>query len=234
MVLTIRLLLDSSPSAYLIHSIVVFVDMLLIHLFTFSPWLSASGEIVTIISFLCFHSTNEKVFELLETTMIAALCSMHMINSRKKHMVQEHKLEDSLRIWHQLSLRSNPSSFNDAQQREALLNDSNPRGEERSSRTGNVDDSPQDGESNLIGQNDIESHSHVPTGAVASLHHSQNLQVLLGQEDGYSEESNTPGVMRTIGANFFEHFLDGSAGVMYTSFVGLIVDDLLHYGESNR
>jgi len=30
-------------------------------------------------------------------------------------------------------------------------------------------------------------------------------------------------------ALFFEHFLDGSAGVMYTSFLGLIIDEFIHY-----
>ena len=28
--------------------------------------------------------------------------------------------------------------------------------------------------------------------------------------------------------HFFEHFLDGSAGVLYTSFVGLIIDEIVN------
>jgi len=32
--------------------------------------------------------------------------------------------------------------------------------------------------------------------------------------------------------HFFEHFLDGSAGVMYTSFLGLIIDELVNYTSS--
>lgn len=226
LVLTTRLLLDSSPSAYVIHSVIVFFDMILIHLFTFNVWLSVSGELLTIIFFLSFHYTNEKVFELLETTLIAALCSMHMIFSRKKHMDHEQKLEDSLRIWHQLSLRSNPGGSSLASsmyraadiQHEALLSDN------QESRSGPVE----------IKKDDIE--SLVPTNVLTappSLHHSQNLHF---QQDDDSEGNSTSAnsFMKTCGEHFFEHFLDGSAGVMYTSFVGLIVDDLIHYGEKTK
>ena len=31
--------------------------------------------------------------------------------------------------------------------------------------------------------------------------------------------------------SFFDHFLDGSAGVMYTSFLGLIIDEIVNYGS---
>lgn len=227
LVLTTRLLLDSSPSAYVIHSVIVFFDMILIHLFTFNVWLSVLGELLTIIFFLSFHFTNEKVFELLETTLIAALCSMHMIFSRKKHMDHEQKLEDSLRIWHQLSLRSNPggsslaSSMHRAAdiQHEALLNDNH--NDSRSSHGENKKD-------------DIE--SLVPINVLTSppsLHHSQNLHF---QQDDNSEGNSTSAnsFMKTCGEHFFGHFLDGSAGVMYTSFVGLIIDDLIHYGEKTK
>ena len=30
--------------------------------------------------------------------------------------------------------------------------------------------------------------------------------------------------------DFYDHFLDGAAGVMYTSFLGLILDDLIAVG----
>ena len=30
--------------------------------------------------------------------------------------------------------------------------------------------------------------------------------------------------------DFYDHFLDGAAGVMYTSFLGLILDDLIALG----
>ena len=32
--------------------------------------------------------------------------------------------------------------------------------------------------------------------------------------------------------HFFDHFLDGSAGVMYTSFLGLIIDEIVNFGAS--
>ena len=33
---------------------------------------------------------------------------------------------------------------------------------------------------------------------------------------------------------FFEHFLDGSAGVLYTSFFGLIVDEIIQFGTDTK
>ena len=96
-VLVVRLLLDHQPLAYLIHSIVVFLDMTLIHLFTRNNWLSVSGELVTIACFLAFHFTKETVFELLETTLIAVLCSFHLIASRSKALDQRQKLQGQVR-----------------------------------------------------------------------------------------------------------------------------------------
>lgn len=34
--------------------------------------------------------------------------------------------------------------------------------------------------------------------------------------------------------HFFEHFLDGSAGVMYTSFLGLIIDEFITWGTASN
>ena len=31
--------------------------------------------------------------------------------------------------------------------------------------------------------------------------------------------------------HFFDHFLDGSAGVMYTSFLGLIIDEIVNFSS---
>lgn len=71
-VLTVRLILDTQPTSYLIHSIIVFLDMVLIHFFTQSRWLSVLGELTTILFFLLYHYTHEAIMELLETTLIAA------------------------------------------------------------------------------------------------------------------------------------------------------------------
>ena len=79
-VLVVRLLLDwHSGTTYVIHSFIVFFDMVLIHVFTCSPWLSASGEVVTYLAVLAFYITKHRIFELMETVMIAALCSIHLI-----------------------------------------------------------------------------------------------------------------------------------------------------------
>ena len=224
-VLIIRLLLDSSPSAYVIHSVIVFLDMILIHLFTFCPWLSVSGEIVTILFSLSFHFTQQKVFELLETTIIAALCSLHMIFSRNKHMHHEHELEDSLRLWHQLSLRSNPAGSSVASSYDALLSGNQDRSGDRADAINGVQEKAPNG----TGDNNDDIESKIP---IDSLHHSQNRQVFSRQDQQNDDNYNPSNFLRTCGEHFFEHFLDGSAGVMYTSFFGLIIDDLLNYGES--
>ena len=95
-VLVVRLVLDSEPTAYLIHSIVVFLDMALIHAFTNSIWLSVSGEFVTIAMAFAFHMTKQTVWELLETTFLAILCSFHLIHSRNKHMDDAKELRQDL------------------------------------------------------------------------------------------------------------------------------------------
>ena len=86
-VLVVRLLLDwHSGTTYVIHSFIVYFDMMLTHLFTCSPWLSASGEVVTYLAVLAFYITKHRIFELMETVAIAALCSIHLIRSRNKHL----------------------------------------------------------------------------------------------------------------------------------------------------
>ena len=54
------------------------------------------GEITAIVFAFCFHLTNEKIFELLETTLIAALVSIHMIQSRDEHWDKEKDLEKDI------------------------------------------------------------------------------------------------------------------------------------------
>ena len=56
-------------------------------------------------------------------------------------------------------------------------------------------------------------------------------RVKLWMSRSRAERSERAGV---VGENFFEQFLDGSAGVMYTSFLGLIIDELLTYGDSDK
>ena len=160
LVLTVRLVLDFSPTAYIIHSFVVFLDMTLIHLFTSSRWLSGCGELVTYGSVLAFALTKHKVFEYVETVLIAGLCSMHLIRSRNKHHDHERELEREVR---RLSTRLSSINLVCAPAPEASL---------------------------------------------------------LARETEKAQN-------RSWWDNFYEHYLDGSAGVMYTSFLGLILDALL-------
>ena len=189
-VLTIRLLLDTKPTAYLIHSIIVFLDMVLIHLFTNSPWLSISGECMTIVFFMAFHFTKETLFELLETTLIAVLCSFHLIRSRNKHKNRNQALHTDMLKLRQSSmyLLRNMESFN-------------------------------------VGE--IEKLEEATQG--------HSVRTAPGGSAGWFapiDKAHYSEKAKLCGEQFFEQFLDGSAGVMYTSFLGLIIDELLTYGQS--
>ena len=95
-VLAVRLYLDSSPPAYLIHAIIVFFDMILIHMFTHSVWLSATGEIITYAMMFAFHFSKETMWELLETTFLAIISSVYMISSRRQVMMERDGLNDDI------------------------------------------------------------------------------------------------------------------------------------------
>jgi hypothetical protein len=198
-VLVVRLLLDTEPTAYIIHSLVVFIDMILIHLFTNSRWLSISGEITTFVFVLGFHFTKETVFELLETTIIAALCSFHLIFSRNKHMDHEEELEVGFE-----SLR---------QQNVCLLRERGNSGEMFEAELGE------------FGEGDEAEFRDIDEAELGEIKESSS------DSDTLNHEQETRHCAIGCGKHFFEHFLDGSAGVMYTSFLGLIIDELLVYGE---
>jgi hypothetical protein len=200
LVLTIRLLLDTEPTAYIIHSVVVFLDMVLIHLFTNNRWLSVSGEITTVIFFLGFHFTKETVFELLETTVIAALCSFHLILSRDKHMEREEELKVGFESLRQLNV--------------SLLRERGYSGE--------------------INETELYELNRVDGAELGDIDEAELGEIKDSNSDSDSfDRQETSGRHCAIGCgqHFFEHFLDGSAGVMYTSFLGLIIDELLVYGE---
>mmetsp|Transcript_4193 Transcript_4193/g.8536 ORF Transcript_4193/g.8536 Transcript_4193/m.8536 type:complete len:360 (+) Transcript_4193:849-1928(+) len=190
LVLTIRLLLDSEPTAYLIHSIVIFIDMFLIHVFTNCRWLSVSGELLTIIFALAFHKTKETVWELMETTLIAALCSFHMILSRNKHQDRVAELEEGMK---QLKL----SSVFLLQNLEIVEDETLQAWEEEAFKL----------------------NQSIAAGVAATITHKLDDDIA---------------PLHVCGEKFFSHFLDGSAGVMYTSFLGLIINELLFYGESKK
>lgn len=189
-VLIVRLFLDDRPTAYVIHSIIVFFDMVLIHIFTKNLWLSISGEVVTVIFFLAFHFTKEKVYELLETTLIAVLCSFHLIASRNKHMKRKEELEIGMSVL-----------LHSTKELELILGDA-----EQGERINYEDQQEMSCDNGALPSPSKHSHSS-----------------WLNQE--FRRRANR------LGGNFYEHFLDGSAGVMYTSFLGLIIDELIQYGK---
>ena len=182
-VLTVRLILDHTPSAYVIHSIIILIDMVLIHMFTNSRWLSVAGEATTIIFFLAFHFTKETVFELLETTIIAVLCSFHLIGSRNKAKDRVEHLEVGMENFRRQSMAimlrrsSQQLGGGDPKELEALLMEEETEELELASKSSSS--------SNWF--------IH-PQNSVCQLHVRSGLEL------------------------FFEHFLDGSAGVMVRAF----------------
>ena len=179
-VLVVRLLLDwHSGTTYVIHSFIVFFDMVLIHVFTCSPWLSASGEVVTYLAVLAFYLTKHRIFELLETVAIAALCSIHLIRSRNKHLDHEHALQEELTaLKHSVrSARVSPD-----------VECGGPPDASTAPKTASIEPP-------------TPPYSLAPAKA-----------------------------RRRWREDFYDHFLDGAAGVMYTSFLGLILDDLIALG----
>ena len=176
-VLVVRLLLDwHSGTTYVIHSFIVYFDMMLIHLFTCSPWLSASGEVVTYLAVLAFYLTKHRIFELLETVAIAALCSIHLIRSRNKHLDHEHQLQEEL------------TALKHSVRGAARVLPGDLEGGGPVSTEGSIEPPPPP-------------YSLAPAKA-----------------------------RRRWREDFYDHFLDGAAGVMYTSFLGLILDDLIALG----
>ena len=181
-VLVVRLLLDwHSGTTYVIHSFIVFFDMMLIHLFTSSPWLSVSGEVVTYLAVIAFYFTKHRIFELLEPVCIAALCSVHLIRSRNKHLDHERELQEELTaLKHSVrgAARVLPGD----------LEGGGPHDASTASKPASIE----------------------PPTPPYSL-------ALAKARRRWRED-------------FYDHFLDGAAGVMYTSFLGLILDDLIALG----
>ena len=155
--------------------------MVLIHVFTCSPWLSASGEVVTYLAVLAFYITKHRIFELMETVAIAALCSIHLIRSRNKHLDHEHQLQEEL-----TALKHSV------------------RGAAR------------------VLPGDLEG---------GGPHDASTASKIASIEPPTPPYSLAPAkARRRWREDFYDHFLDGAAGVMYTSFLGLILDDLIALG----
>mmetsp|Transcript_35054 Transcript_35054/g.53772 ORF Transcript_35054/g.53772 Transcript_35054/m.53772 type:complete len:344 (+) Transcript_35054:208-1239(+) len=195
-ILTIRLVLDPEPRVYVIHSVIIFIDMFIIHFFTHSVWLSVSGELTTILFMLAFHFSKETVFELLETTCIAMLASFHLIVESSKLKERRDVLEHGVENLRNKSL--------------AML--------ERSQRNGIA-----------ISNNDMEELIHDEEELDCCSEY-DTLAVFHDKRDVLRFAVHRKRVMG-CGRRFFEHFLDGSAGVMYTSFFGLILEEIIKYAS---
>jgi hypothetical protein len=144
-----------------------------------------SGESITIVSMLLYHFTKQQVWELLETTLLAMICSFHMISSRSEHWDREEELEGLIGL-------------------EIIANEHNNTSDFRR-RTATAD--------RLVSANEVQESFHT---------------------DKTMEASDNRQTLRRCSQHFFEHFLDGSAGVMYTSFLGLIIDEFIVWGTSNQ
>ena len=151
---------------------------------------SVAGESITIVSVLLYHYTKQKVWELLETTLLAMVCSFHMISSRSEHWDREEELEGLIG----LVVIADDGGNTKITRRSARLDQE---------ASGDVE------QPNL--------------NAETSLHTSRTA------EDG---EHKGKQYFKECSRHFFEHFLDGSAGVMYTSFLGLILDEFIVWGTS--
>lgn len=138
--------------------------------------------------------------------MIAMLCSFHLIASRNKHKEKEEELTAELRTVKRQFLRrsAHVGSGLSATEMEELL-------------SLDVDDEEED---------ELENEDNNGGGRLVKFFNS----LFSGQKDHTECKRRA----KTCGDLFFEYFLDGSAGVMYTSFLGLIIDELISYGEKDK
>jgi len=218
--------------------------MLLIHIFANTPWLSFGGEITAIVFATIFHFTNQKVIELLETTIIAALVSIHMIQSRDEHWDREDHLEKDvigLQLYIEHRAMNNTTDVpedieSSGRRRSSILNDKVgasivrrrssisklDANDNQSSRTIRRSSLLNNAGSFVGNDNDNEENvdspiPHCDTSTFASSRRSR-MEHVQGERNKAS----------TCLHHFFAHFLDGSAGVLYTSFVGLIIDEIVN------
>ncbi len=137
---------------------------------------------MTIAMFSALHFTKEKLWELLETTILAVLCSFHWIKSRNKHMDHEKELQRDLNtlcretshlLQHSTSGITRQQSARQLERMRSSVYNWN------SDRTIEMESADND--------------------------HIQDLE---------APESAPAKKVKVLGEQFFEHFLDGSAGVM--------------------
>jgi len=238
LICTVRLIIDPGKTAYTIHSIIILFDMIIIHIFTHSWWLSFSGELIAVSGATAFHLTHAKLFELLETTLIAAIVSFHMIISRNEHWDREKELEKDLEdlvglqfcIQHHDRHTTIRTSDTTPVESEGEL-DMNVVTEvvDETDRTTFLrlisSFSASDGEHDKIEATRLESIDE-ETGGRAPIFIEQEPSTVHISTVG---EKSVMSGLRKVGGVLFSHFLDGSSGVMYTSFLGLIIDEVVNW-----
>mmetsp|Transcript_45161 Transcript_45161/g.109280 ORF Transcript_45161/g.109280 Transcript_45161/m.109280 type:complete len:349 (+) Transcript_45161:376-1422(+) len=264
-VLGVRLWLDSYPMAYVIHSIIVFFDMILIHMFTKSLWLSVTGEVITYIHVILFTLTKESVWELLETVLLAVLSSIYMINDRKKVMQERDQKDldlDSLRERGALLLRNihqvhsaiqeHHESTGRPMRESVVVQMENEKNALAALEKGTMKDLG-NGDLMKTKSDDIDSTQRTEIDSDIAAEDTELTRELLkpgecscsvkqmktrvntwlkpfNEKMSCNEEKCEKN--REFREMFFEYFLDGAAGVMYTSFLGLVIDAFMNYGSS--
>ena len=222
----IRLVVNHESTAYIIHSFIVFFDLILIHIFTYTPWLSIAGESTAIVFATTYYFTHERIFELLETTLIAVFVSLHMIQSRDEHWGREEGLRERViglqlhieqfLVHHDVSSQLRRfSSVSMTEEHDDAKSD--PAVEEVDIEVGGQD-------VHKVHLDVLSSINSTINTSEVDVRRQNRLQVK--QEDvELGKESR-----RVWCKIAFDHFLDGSAGVLYTSFFGLILDEIVTFG----
>lgn len=205
--------------------------MVLIHVFTYSPGLSLVGEVTAIIFATLFHTTKLKVFELLETTLIAVWVSIHMIKSRGDHWDREEELERDM-IGLQLYVEHHNTDGNDKKWHVSEVRRLSSLSRRQSSNLSTSDhENPRtNSEVDHQSENDVEAGGLVQQSKTTNMSSfttaSRRTKINTANEGGSSTTH--------WWHHFFDHFLDGSAGVMYTSFLGLIIDEIVNIDSSEK
>lgn len=219
----IRLIVNHESTAYIIHSFIVFFDLILIHIFTYTPWLSIAGESTAIVFATTYYFTNERIFELLETTLIAVFVSLHIIQSRDEHWGREEGLERDV-----IGLQLHIEQF--------LVQHDVSSQMRRYSSVSMIDEHDDAKSDPAVEEVDIEvggqDEHKVHLDVLSSINSTINTDVrrqahLQAKQENVEIGKESRRVWCKIA---YEHFLDGSAGVLYTSFFGLILDEIVNFG----
>ena len=225
---TVRLLVNHDSTAYIIHSFIIFIDLILIHFFTYTPWLSIAGELTAIVFATTYYFTHERIFELIETTLIAVWVSVHMIQSRDEHWDREEGLERDV-----IGLQLHIEQF--------LVQQDVNGGDQlrRYSSVSMVDEHHEDDKSGHVVEEveeDLEAGGEVHLDLLSSINSVTNASAydnvpLRRQNQQRQENAELGKKSRFCCKVAFDHFLDGSAGVLYTSFFGLILDEIVNFAS---